>query len=121
MRSESLDEEIETYITDVWLRDREVYSDTVDYFKYGVVDRAFIAKEKKEYANLWPTRRYSLRMGTLRASKLGENTIITTFQFSYRVSNGTRTLKGEGAAEVTLLKTSKGDYEVRGAREILFR
>ena len=41
------DAEIEAYITDIWLRDRETYADTVDYFKYGVVDRAFIDKEKR--------------------------------------------------------------------------
>jgi hypothetical protein len=92
-----------------------------DYFKYGVVDRAFITKEKKEYSDRWPTRRYGLQMGTLRATKIGEDTVITTFQFSYRVSNASQTRTGQGAAEVTLLKTSKGDYEVRAAKEILFR
>jgi len=96
VRSDSLDDEIETYVTDVWLRDRETYAETVDYFKYGIVDRAFIAKEKKEYADRWPVRKYSLFMGTLRANKMGENTVITTFRFSYRVSNSEKSLKGEG-------------------------
>lgn len=121
VRSDNLDDEIETYITDIWLRDRETYAESVDYFKYGVVDRAFIDKEKNEYAARWPVRKYSLLMGTLRANKMGENTIITTFRFSYRVANPERSLKGEGAAEVTLQRTARGEYEVRAAKEILFR
>jgi hypothetical protein len=121
VRSDSLDEEIEAYITDVWLRDREEYAETVDYFKYGVVDRDFIAKEKKEYADKWPVRRYSLFMGTLRATSIAEATIVTTFRFSYKVSNRERSLTGEGAAEVTLQKTPRGSFEVRAAKEILFR
>jgi hypothetical protein len=120
VRNEALDDEIEKYITDVWLRDREVYAERVDYFKYGVVDRAFIAEEKRQYAERWPTRRYSLSMGTLKASKVGE-TVVTSFRFSYRVSNPTRSLSGEGASEVILQKRSDGEYEVRSAKEILFR
>jgi Trypsin-like peptidase domain len=120
-RNEALDDEIEKYITDVWLWDREVYAARVDYFKYGEVDRTFIADEKKRYAERWPTRRYSLILGTLKASKIGEAMVVATFRFSYRVSNPTRSLSGEGAAEVVLQKTSEGEYEVRSAKEILFR
>jgi len=121
VRSSHLDDEIEKYVSDVWLRDQEVYAAVVDYFKYGVVDRTFIAKEKSEYAERWPSRRYSLMLGTLRATKIGEGTVVTTFRFSYKVSNSTRSLSGEGAAEVTLQIARSGGYEVRSAKEILFR
>ena len=75
-------------------RELKFYSDKVDYYKNGQIDRRIIEQTLRGYQTRWPTRRYQMA-GPIRFSQItprGE--IIMTFPVKFTLRDGTRTVRG---------------------------
>jgi len=80
----------------------EIYADKVDFYKAGVVDRTFITKDKKDYFNKWPYRKYELTSDIKVSKSEGLKQWISEFNYSYYVANKTRNLNGEAWCKLTI-------------------
>lgn len=108
--------EVSEFVEWTYLRDRESYADSVDYYDRGRVNRAFIAKDKREFFNRWPVRKYMLTPGSLELQVIGEE-YIATFSYRFIVANGGKRLEGVGRSQVRLTKLNDG-FIVTGVKEI---
>lgn len=81
----------------------QLYADRVSYYDRGLVDREFIYNDKRAYFTRWPVHRYA-RTSDIATLGGTTNTREVRFDFTYTVSNGTRTLSGRGYAILGLQK-----------------
>jgi hypothetical protein len=69
------------------------YSDQVDYFDHGIVDRAFIVKDIRDYASRWTYRSYAIDDG-IELVMINPRTMRAQFRLTYTVSNNKKTIRG---------------------------
>lgn len=71
------------------------YSDNVDYYRNGKIDRRLIEQTLRRYQTRWPNRRYTMgkEIRYSRINSRGE--IVMTFPVSFTLKDGKRTVKGE--------------------------
>jgi peptidoglycan hydrolase-like protein with peptidoglycan-binding domain len=83
-------------------RQLRFYADKVDYYQNGQIDRRIVEQTLRRYHTRWPTRRY--RLGDLvrytRINRRGE--IIVTFPVEFTLRDGTRSVKGATANQLTI-------------------
>ena len=111
---------IEAFIVDEHLPGRHHFADKVDYFDKGVVSKEFAIEDSEKYSRKWPFRNYELVPGTLQVSSGSDGSYRASFKYTYRVSNGTKTLTGTGYSQLTLNLTGESLFVV-GVKEIVSR
>jgi hypothetical protein len=76
------------------------YAEQVDYFHYGIVDRAVIAKDVNDYAKRWPFRRLTIH-GDINFVIVNPHTVRAVFITGFTAANDKKTI--EGVVKSTLL------------------
>lgn len=84
------------------------YTDEVDYFAKGEVNKNFIKKDKDEYFKRWDDINYQIVDNSLVISDLPNNSKLVEFNFKYSVYSSKRNKKSEGIAR-SLLKVRQGE------------
>ena len=87
------------------------YADNVDYFGHGIVDRAFIAKDVREYAARWPERLFQIENNNIVVRSVNANTARAEFVLRYSVRNAKKTIRG-AVSNVMLIDFSAGDLKI---------
>jgi hypothetical protein len=109
---------IRTYIVTEYLKDREQFTDHVDYYDKGLVSREFALADKASYAAWWPMRRYELIEDSVAVSRPSGDTTITSFRYRYAVSRSGKTSSGTGAVQLTLRKAG-AQWLVEAVKEVV--
>jgi hypothetical protein len=105
------------YLINQYLRDREQFTDFVDYYGKGSISRKLALEDKRRYATLWPVRLYDLIPGSLRILQSSPNLIIISFSFTFTVSNSSKKARGTGTVQVTLVPHGQ-TFLVSGVKEL---
>jgi len=85
------------------------YSDAVDFYKFGLVEKNIIRQDKQKYYSRWPKRKYELKSFALApGDRQHEAKVVITF--AYEISNEKKTLQGEAKAVLVL---QSNDEETR--------
>ena len=97
----------EHYLSGKDLSDRQIgflYADRIDYFGEKQVSRDNVIRDKKNYFQRWPSRRFSLIPGTMSVKPRDSDskTVDVSFRFMFKVSSPERTSRGLGKATLTL-------------------
>ncbi|HEV7868510.1 MAG TPA: peptidoglycan-binding domain-containing protein [Chthoniobacteraceae bacterium] len=71
------------------------YSDRVNYFANGEVDRRLVERTLRAYYKRWPKRRYSLLEGLRYAFDPARAQIVVTFNVSFSLKNDRQAVKGQ--------------------------
>jgi peptidoglycan hydrolase-like protein with peptidoglycan-binding domain len=97
------------------------YSDQVDYFDHGVVDKNYIRNELAVYDQRWPVRTYSMGE-SLRLIKKGGDTT-AHFRVAFQVANEprARTARGRTDDAITLAKRSDSGVQIVSIKEARVR
>ena len=69
------------------------YAEQVHYFNHGIVDRAFIAKDVRDYAKRWPNRALAID-GGIDFVMINPRTMRATFNTTYNASDGEKDRSG---------------------------
>jgi len=104
---DKLNRKLTEYITNEYLRDRERFTEYVDYYTDGRVPRSFVIRDKRRYAARWSSQTYKLVPGSLKVIQRSTDKIVVLFSFRYNVVRSTGSLTGGGTQEVTLVPDSK--------------
>jgi hypothetical protein len=83
------------------------YSERVEYFDHGAVDRAYIQNELAAYNQRWPSRNYSLG-DSLRIVRAGNNTI-AKIRVAFQVANNEHKRKAAGRTDDTISLAKRDD------------
>ncbi len=110
--------QIRSYLTNVYLLDKEKFTDVVDYYDKGRTDRHFVLEDKKKYALRWPYRRYDLIDGSIKIITQDNKNIVVAYGFRFELRNGSRSASGTGRVQLSLLKQGTS-FLVSGAKEIV--
>ncbi len=97
--------------------EREVsfYSDRVDYFDSGRVNRKFIEKDQRNYYKRWPSRQFEL-IGQPEIVKATKEDAIIRFKVRYSLEGKKGATKGK-TEEVMRLKRDGDGWKIGGIRE----
>jgi hypothetical protein len=87
------------------------FADHVDYFDNGIVDRAFIAKDVRDYAARWPDRTFRIEGNNIALRAINDNTVRAEFVLQYSVRNTKKLIRG-AVASVLLIDFSKGEPQI---------
>ncbi len=99
-----------------------LYEDTVAY--YGTTkSRAAVQRDKKQYNQRWPQRRYALAPGSLvvRQHKGKPAVYDVSFDYTFDVSDGKRRSAGRGRTRLTLRQTGQRFWIASEAGEVISR
>ena len=78
------------------------YSDRVNYFANGEVDRRLVERSLRAYYQRWPKRRYDLLDGLQYAFNPARGEIVVTFGVSFSLKNGDKAVTGKTANRVII-------------------
>jgi hypothetical protein len=96
------------------------YSDRVDYFDHGAVDKQYIQNELAVYDQRWPVRKYSLD-DLVRVVRNGNNTIAAV-RVRFDVANPAQARKARGQTNDTIGLARRGDsLEIISVKEARVR
>lgn len=87
------------------------YADHVDYFDNGIVDRAFIAKDTRDYAARWPDRSFRIEDHNIALKAVNDNTVRAEFVLQYSVRNARKLVHG-AVANILLIDFSRGEPQI---------
>jgi tetratricopeptide (TPR) repeat protein len=79
-----------------------LYGDRIDYTNSGVIGRADIRKQAREYFARWPKRQWSLT-GPVKTTSMGPSRQKVIFSASYDASNPKANIHASGVAQETLI------------------
>lgn len=85
------------------------YSERVNYFDHGPVDKTYIKNELAAYDQHWPERKYLLG-NSIRVQNRGDKTVVR-FRVGYNVANPARDRKAAGKTYDTLVMSRASDSE----------
>lgn len=89
------------------------YSDEVDYFGKGIVDKNFIRKDKDNYFKNWDNVKYRLEDNSLSINELPDNSKIAVFNIEYSVYSSERNKQLTGIAQSTIrIRQGKNGLEI---------
>jgi hypothetical protein len=115
--AQNLDESIKTYIVSDYFQDREKFAPVVDYYDKGPVDPSVIARDKKNFAEKWPVRNYSLLPGSVQIRKADRpNEYVVTFGYTFSLRNGGEHKEGQ-ARDQLQLRQENGTYLITGVKQ----
>jgi hypothetical protein len=108
--------EVESFIKSVY-RDMEQddpgkvlgsFANTVDYYSYGLIDKASIAEQLRQYFATYPTRSFTVGEVTLQAPPSKSRKVTATFEVRYSLKDAQGTTStGHSNAELDLIKPDK--------------
>jgi len=80
----------------------EFYSDRVDYFHNGLVDRRIIERTLRDYAVRWPNRKYSVGDVINYRNVPSRGEIVVTFEIDFSLKGNGKKVKGQTANTITI-------------------
>jgi peptidoglycan hydrolase-like protein with peptidoglycan-binding domain len=83
------------------------YSERVEYFDHGVVDKRYIRNELAVYDQRWPQRKYTLG-DSLRIVRTGNNTV-AKIRVGFDVANNEHSRRASGRTDDTFNLAKRGD------------
>ena len=87
------------------------YADNVDYFDNGIVDRVFIAKDVRHYAERWPSRAFHIEDNYIAIRVVNDNTVRADFVLQFTVRNSKKSIRG-AVRNVMLIDYSGGGPKI---------
>jgi hypothetical protein len=87
------------------------YADNVDYFDNGIVDRAFIAKDVRNYSARWPNRAFHIEDNHVAVRAVNDNTVRAEFVLQFTVRNLKKSIRG-AVRNVMLIDYSRGEPKI---------
>ncbi|HQF37171.1 MAG: hypothetical protein B6D44_17180 [Ignavibacteriales bacterium UTCHB2] len=85
----------------------EIYADRVDFYGKGWVDKNFIIRDKINYFDKWPLRKYELISNLELTKGNNQNQWIVDFNYACLVSNNSRRLSGEAWCKLTIFEEER--------------
>jgi len=82
----------------------EFYADKVDFYKSGLVTKAFIETDKKNYFKRWPQREYQPIEPIETLPAPNSNQIIVKMKYHFSVTNSAKKKEGDAYSELILTK-----------------
>ena len=86
-------------------------ADNVDYFDNGIVDRAFIAKDVRNYSARWPNRAFHIEDNHVAVRAVNDNTVRAEFVLQFTVRNLKKSIRG-AVRNVMLIDYSRGEPKI---------
>ena len=87
------------------------YADNVDYFDNGIVDRAFISKDVRNYSARWPGRAFHIEDDHVAIRAVNDNTVRAEFVLQFTVRNSKKSIRG-AVRNVLLIDYSRGEPKI---------
>lgn len=87
------------------------YAALVDYYENGLVDRAFITKDRQTYATAWPVVQFVPR-GGIRISETNTDRVTISFDYRFDARNRKGIHSLGDAANIWVLDTSNGGLQI---------
>ncbi len=110
--------DVRSYLTNIYLVDREQFADVVDYYDKGRIDRSFVLRDKAKYARRWPVRQYDLVQGSIRVLSQTERQLVVVYDFTYQLRNRAKTATGNGRVQLSLQRQGTRLF-VTGVKEVV--
>lgn len=111
---------IESYLSDAKTNNLEAemsyYSDPLNYFDHGIVDRPFVERDVKNYYKRWPQRDYKLLELSQAPADFHPEETVVKFRIHFMVKNDEHTVQGVTDNFFTL-KSTGGNYKIIAVRE----
>jgi len=106
--TDSVDARVRAFVEFDWLNGTPLsvsglLADRLDrYYGQHDVPRASVVRDKRRYFSKWPNREYRLLPETLRTTER-DSRLHVSFEYTYALSNGRRSLAGRGLANLVLI------------------
>ncbi|MFL6583072.1 MAG: peptidoglycan-binding domain-containing protein [Chthoniobacterales bacterium] len=94
-----------------------LYSERVDYYDHGLVDRQYVQNELAVYDQRWPRRNYAILSGVRLEKSAGKQ--LAKFRLAFQVANSTANRAARGRIDETfgLVRSSDGNLQIVSLRE----
>jgi hypothetical protein len=112
---------IESYLSDAKTNNLEAemsyYSDPLNYFDHGIVDRPFVERDVKSYYKRWPQREYKLLELSQTPAETHPDETVVKFRIHFTVKNDEHSVQGLTDNFFTLKSTGAGNFKIIAMRE----